>query len=180
LYTAKSPQDGGIDIGLGLRALPAGGPPWILFDPRQGQLLTLDPGPAPGGARLAAREVKDAAGKRRFVLDAVPWRTGDLLLATDAGLAIYNVASGRLDAAPLAAPPRLVARLFVDRRDRLWLGGQSGGLWMIEGRRGPPRSFDAIPTIAGSTVEVIAADSDPDTVVVSLGERGILRLRLAR
>jgi hypothetical protein len=55
-----------------------------------------------------------------------------------------------------------------------------GGLWMIEGRRGRRRSFDAIPTVAGSTVEVVAAESDPNAVVVSLGERGVVRLRLAR
>jgi hypothetical protein len=127
VYNATTPQGGAIDIGRGLRALPASGPPWILFEPRQfdprkGQLLTLDPGAAQGSARVAALEVKDAAGKRQLVLDAVPWRTGELLLATDAGLAIYTIASGRLEAAPLTAPPRPVTRLFIDRRDRLWLG----------------------------------------------------------
>jgi hypothetical protein len=50
---------------------------------------------------------------------------------------------------------------------------------MVDGRRGAPRSFDALPMIAGSTVEVIAGDADPDAVVVSLGERGVVRLRPA-
>jgi hypothetical protein len=176
-YKAKPPEDAGLEIGLGLRALPAGGPPWIILDPREGQLLTLDPGAAPGSARIAARAVNDAAGKARRVHDAVPWRAGELLLATDAGLAVCTIASGRLGAAPFIAPPRVVTRLFLDRKDRLWLGGQGGGLWMIEGRRGAPRSFDALPMIAGSTVEMIAADADPDGVVVSLGERGVARLR---
>jgi hypothetical protein len=176
-YKAKSSDDAGIEVGVGLRALAAGGPPWIIFDLRQGQLLTLDPGAAPGSARLAARAVEDAAGKPRHVHDAVPWRAGELLLATDAGLAVYTIASGRLGAAPFTAPPRPVTRLYLDRKDRLWLGGEGGGLWMIEGRRGAPRSFDALPMIAGSTVEVIAADADPDAVAVSLGERGLVRLR---
>ncbi|HEY7372540.1 MAG TPA: hypothetical protein VIF57_10310 [Polyangia bacterium] len=180
VYKAKPPEDAGIDVGLGLRALAAGGPPWIIFDRREGQFLDLDPGVAPGSARLAARAVKDAAGKPRRVHDAIPWRAGELLLATDAGLAVYTIASGKLGAAPFAAPPRPVTRLYLDRKDRLWLGGEGGGLWMIEGRRGAARSFEALPMLAGSTVEVIAADVDPDGVVVSLGERGVVRLRLGR
>jgi hypothetical protein len=175
-YKAKPPEDAGIDIGVGLRALAAGGPPWIVFDSREGQLLTLDPGATPGAAHLAARVVKDAAGKPRRVHDAVAWRAGELLLATDAGLAVYAIASGKLGATPFSAPPLAVTRLYLDRKDRLWLGG-ARGLWMVEGRRGAPRSFDALPMIAGSTVEVIAADADPDGVVVSLGERGVVRLR---
>jgi len=110
------------------------------------------------------------------VHDAIRWSAGELLLATDAGLALYTPATGKLVPAPIAAPPRQATRLYLDRRNRLWLGGE--GLWMMEARNGPLRSFEALPMIGRSTVQVIAADRDSDSVVVSLGERGIVRLRL--
>ena len=168
-------DDTGIEMSNDLRAIP-GGPPWIILDQGKNVLLTLAPGVGERDARVTRREVKDAAGKPRKVHDAIPWNAGDLLLATDAGLALYTPASGKLAPAPFGKLPRPIKRLYRDGKGQLWLGGE--GVWMIDGRGSPLRSFDALPMIAGSEVEVIAADSEPDSVIVSLGERGIVRLRL--
>jgi hypothetical protein len=168
-------DDSGTEMSNDLRAIP-GGPPWIILDRGKDVLLTLAPGTGNRDARVTRREVKDARGKSRLVHDAIPWSERELLLATDAGPALYTPATGKLAAAPFVSPPRPVRRLFKDRQGRLWLGG--AGLWMIDGRGNPLRSFDALPMIAGSEVEVIGADSEPDSVVVSLGARGIVRLRL--
>jgi hypothetical protein len=174
-YIGSPPDQSGIETGRRLRPLPFG-PPWIILDLDQSQLLTLTPDAGSGKAQLAHRPVTDPVGRARRVLDAIPWSEGELLLATDSGLALYSVPSGRLVDAPISPPPRAVSRLYLDRKNRLWLGGQ--GLWMLEDRGRTLRSFDALPMIGGSTVEVIAEDPESDGVVVSLGERGIVRLRL--
>jgi hypothetical protein len=173
-YPAAPPGAPGIQTGTSLRPVSLG-PPWIVLAPASGQLLALTPASGPTGARLELREIKDSAGNARKVSDAIPWAPGQLLLATDRGLAVYAPASGRLTAAAIPAPPRPVTRLCVDRKNRLWLGGD--GLWFVDGKDGL-RSLDALPMIAGSQVEAIA-DDGPDGVVVSLGERGVVRLTLA-
>jgi hypothetical protein len=110
--------------------------------------------------------------------DAFPWSQGRLLLATDAGLRLYNPTVGRLSRIDLPEPPQPATTLTTDGRGRLWLGCRTGGLWMIDPAANAVESVDRVPLIGKGTVYSLAPDPNrEDGVIVALGSRGVAFVR---
>jgi len=175
-YAARPPAQVGIDVGWGLRPLSGPAPPWILHDSVQGQLLRLTPDLPSRAATIERVEILDSHRARRRVFDALTWEGHQLLLATDAGLAIYS-GEARLGRSPFELPSGKITRLGRDQAGRLWLGGK--GLWVVDRDRATVRSLAAVPLFAGSTIEALASDPGGQGVLASIGERGVVRIHLA-
>jgi hypothetical protein len=141
------------------------GPPWHVVDRRSHKLFRLSIEPTPRLDEVPLGEVK--------VHDALAWKEGSLLLATDQGLRLYrDGAMGPPDLPVTAAPPFRTAR---DGLGRLWMGGN--GLWLVQGNE--LIHLDDAIEIGVSPVEAIAADPDHlGGVIVSIGGRGVLFVRL--
>jgi hypothetical protein len=152
-----------------LRAVDPEGPPWVIHG--EECLLLLTPGQNWGESALKPVTLPTAVGK---VYDALALARGKLLLATDAGLRVFNKRSATLTFPDFKAPSAKVRALCRDGKGRVWLAG--GGIWMVDGA-GTVHSFEKI-TLIGGPVWTVGADSDCDEgVIVSLGRRGVLILR---
>lgn len=169
--------DNSLEVGQGLQALGGDGPPWLLLDGGYSQLLRLAHGPGFDDPKLDAVEVVEGADPLE-VLDAIPWSEGELLLATDKGLRRFDIATGEVRPAGLPAPDRPVASLARDGHGRVWLGGE--GLWLVDGDGGGLRDLGDLPMIGRTAVATMAADPEHrDGVILSLGPRGVVHLRVA-
>jgi hypothetical protein len=120
------------------RPLSPEGPPWLLLD-REG-LWRLDHGPRGQDPRIAREDVRQGGTSLR-VRDAMPWSGRSLMLATEAGLRVYDPATkqtSRTEFPDLAQPATTLTR---DGLNRLWLGNEQG-LWWCEARA---KALDPIP-----------------------------------
>lgn len=166
-----------LQVGWGLHAVSDAGPPWILLDRDQGQLLRLAYGPDFKAPQLDAVKVVEA-GNGLEIRDAIPWAEGDLLLATDQGVRRFVIAPGEVRPAPLPDPGRPVTSLARDGLGRVWIGGD--GLWLVDPDGKALHDAAAVPMLGRSSVTALAADPGRrDGVIVSLGIRGVVFVRVA-
>ena len=169
--------DTSLQIGWGVRARRRRRAPWLLLDRDQSQLLRLAHGPGFQDPKLD--KIKVAEGNAVLkVRDAIPWSEGTLLLATDKGLRLFDTATDRVRPSPLRAPDRPVASLTRDGLGRVWLGGE--GLWLVDPDGKTLHDVGALPMIGRTPVVTIAADpGNRDGVILSLGARGVVFVRVA-
>jgi ligand-binding sensor domain-containing protein len=90
--------------------------------------------------------------------------TSRLLIATNAGLKLFDTDHETLTTANIPILPGQVRLLVRDRRGRLWMGG--AGLWMLDGH--DLIEFGSRMSATGSDVEASAGDPLSDGVVVLL------------
>jgi hypothetical protein len=169
-------SDRGFEIGTSLRVVGDAGPPWLLLDGSNAQLLRLTYGPDFKDPRLDKVKVVEG-GTALKVHDAIPWAEGTLLLATDKGPRRLAIASGAVGPTALPDPGRPITSLAPDGLGRVWLGGE--GLWMVD-REGKLHDCGALPMIGRTNVVTLAADpGHRDGVIASLGARGVVFVRVA-
>jgi hypothetical protein len=156
------------------RAVGGEGPPWI-FEGGEA-LLALTP-PATDPTLLEKLTPSDAGGAEAKVRSAVPLRAGKLLVASDLGLRVADEATGALSAAPFASSGADVTLLGRDGQGRIWLFGAR--VHLFDPRTGELSLVAHLPLLEAS--EPIAVGEDPDArdgVIVSIGERGVLFIRV--
>ncbi|HEY2158013.1 MAG TPA: hypothetical protein VGH33_20460, partial [Isosphaeraceae bacterium] len=105
--------DTNFPVGWGLQAVGDSGPPWVLLDRTDKQLLRLRYGPDFKEPKLDAVKVVENSAPLK-ILDAIPWSKAELLLATDKGLRRLDVASAKIHPPPLPAPDRPATSLARD------------------------------------------------------------------
>ena len=148
------------------------GPPWLLIDRQEEQLVRIFRIPGIDKLRIATITAQED-GRVPAIYDAIPWTKEKLLLATDRGLRTFEIASDKVAQPALPDPKRLARRLCRDGRGRLWIGGE--GLVMIDTGGRTIHTFDALPMLGRSTIDTLAADpGHADGVVAALSERGLL------
>jgi ligand-binding sensor domain-containing protein len=153
------------------------GPPWILLDRTHRQLLRLAYGPGFQDPKLGAVKIMEGNAALK-IHDAIPNAKGGLLLATDKGLRRLDVASGKVEPSPLPVPDRPVTALARDGLGRVWMGGD--GLWVVDADGKRLHDCGPLPMIGRTEVVTIAADPDHrDGVIASLGERGVVFVRVS-
>jgi hypothetical protein len=162
----------GLQVGNGLLVVGDAGPPWILLDCDNKQLLRLAYGPDFKDPKLdAVKLVENGASLKLH--DAIPVSKGELLLATDKGLRRFNIATARVESSPLPVPDRPITSLASDGLGRVWMGGE--GLWVVDADGKTLHDCAAVPMIGRTSVVTIAADPGRrDGVIVSLEERGVV------
>ncbi|HWE37072.1 MAG TPA: hypothetical protein VG406_10935, partial [Isosphaeraceae bacterium] len=169
--------DTNFSIGYGLRAIGDAGPPWLLLDRDDKQILGLSYGPDFKEPKLDAVKVVEN-GATLKVHDAIPWSKGELLLATEKGLRRLDIASGKVEPSPLPAPDRPITSLARDGLGRVWLAGE--GLWLADPDGTRLHDCGPLPMMGRTTVVTIAADpGHRDGIIVSLGERGVAFVRIS-
>lgn len=165
------------DITCGLRVVNGSGPPWILLDRQVKGLRRLAHGPNFRDPRLSWIPLSEG-GRVLRVYDALPRPEGDILLATDAGLRRFDAATNTLGPGPLPAPGHPVTSLARDGLGRVWLGGE--GLWLVDPDGKTLHDVGALPMVGRTPVVTVAADpGHRDGVIVSLGARGVVFVRVA-
>jgi hypothetical protein len=151
----------------GLRAASDAGPPWILFSPTEDRLYRLTCGPGQQTPRL--EQVQQEPGIK--IHDATPWTDGNVLLATSAGLRVYDPASGHAIPGPVDLPSRDIRAVCRDGSGRLWASADR--VWMWDGSR--LHDMGAVPMLDATSVSAMEADPEhPDGVILALGRRGVL------
>ncbi len=169
---SESPRPDWSDLQLDLVAIHDDGPPWIFHDPEHRLLLRLNYGEGFREAKLTIESPPELR-TRRVIRDAIAWKPGELLLATDDGLRTLTMADGRLWTPRLTTGGRPVARLARDARGRLWLGGDEG-LSVLEADGKTLHHLDDVPLIGRSRIQAIAADPDhPDGALIAIEGRGV-------
>jgi hypothetical protein len=165
------------DVGRNLRSVNEAGPPWIILDRDKSRLLSLVDGPKVEAPKLRAIDLVED-GLPYKVRDAIPWKPGELLLATDGGLRRYEVATGKIQPPPVPEPERRVDLLCRDGLGRVWMAGE--GVWIVDPDGKRLHDGEAIPMIGGGKVVAIAADPKRrDGVILSLGSRGVVFVQVA-
>ena len=162
-----------IVVGPGLQAVGKDGPPWILVDREENHLLSLTTAPDP---HLDLIRVKED-DKALQVHDALAWKEGELLLATDHGLRVFERSTGKTQPAPIPKPDGPVKFVGRDGLGRLWLAGE--GLWMFEPATGKLHTASSLPMIGQTEPTALAADPDhSDGIILALGQRGVVFVRI--
>jgi hypothetical protein len=164
--------------GAALRAVNEADPPWILLDPINEVLVRLSAGPNVVVPRLAVLSPADVGAEPPLkVRDAIPWATGELLLATDRGLRTLAIEGGKLATPPLNAAGRVISHLTRDDRGRLWLGGEGLAVLDVDGKA--LRPLDELPMLGRSRIEALAADPGcADGAVAAIEGRGVVFVRV--
>ena len=170
---APLPEDLGFHRGL--RAVTTDGPPWILLDLDDGELVRMEYGPG-GRRRNSDRSGSPKATRHWPSPMRCPgagvrccWRR------TGACGCTRSPPEGR---APPPSPHRdgIVSSLCRDGLGRLWLAG--AGLAMIEADGKALHAFDALPMMGRSAVAALAADAGHDDgVAVAMESRGVVLVR---
>jgi hypothetical protein len=161
------------------RPLNSNGPPWLLLDRDGDNLWRLEHGAQGENPQLTRVRTRDGENALR-IHDAIPWSDGALLLATDAGLRIYILASRTTSRADLPEPARPATTLVRDGLGRLWLGGD-GGLWLSGPGARAPEAFARLPWVGRGGIHGLALDPrHADGVIVALGSRGVAFVRATR
>jgi hypothetical protein len=161
-----------------LAPVSAIGPPWMLLDNYRHNLWKLKHGTKGENPRLSRVDVKDA-GIAVEIHDTLPWSDNSLLLATRAGLRLYDLKTGKLTPSALPEPPQPATRLARDGFGRLWLGGN--GLWLLDAGATSLEALDRVPSI--SLCEVYDLERDPhdaEGVIAALGSKGVAFVRAAQ
>ena len=151
------------------RVIDTGGPPWLLHDYRHHELWTFGHGPpeSPTLERLRTERPSDFE-----ILAGLELMPGRLLLATAEGLGVLSVADDRLEPWSRPAPAGGVNALARDGGGRIWLGGS--GLWLLD-ETDTLHELSRLPVVSAALISDIVADpDDPNGVVVSLGDRGLI------
>ncbi len=157
-----------------LSPVTADGPPWLLLDRSNGGLFRLDQGARGDDPRLTWVSTKEGETKA-----AIPWSEGGLL-ATDAGLRIYEPATRRLTKFDLDAPIKSVTSMARDGLGRLWLGCEDG-LRLVEVGAKTPESLDRVPGVRRSQVACLAADPlHEDGVIAVIDSEAAVFIRASR
>ncbi|HEX4823662.1 MAG TPA: hypothetical protein VFV19_05090 [Candidatus Polarisedimenticolaceae bacterium] len=149
------------------------GPPWFILNRRLSplaidhRLVMFDYDREFHSARL--RDVKLDGDDSLEVYDAIALAPSRLLVATSAGLKVFDTRSNTLLSCEFPVPPQEVRRLARDRRGRIWMGG--AGLWILDGH-------DLIDggsrlSSTGNDVEALAKNPMSDGVIVLL-KRGMV------
>ncbi len=161
-----------LELGTGLRAINDTGPPWILLDPENEQLLRLSYRPSIKDIRLDLLPVKDNVGVMK-IRDAIKWNNDELLLATDRGVRTFALATSKVGSPAIETGGRQVARLCRDTLGRLWLGGDR--LTLIEADGKTIRTLDGLPMVGESAIVARGADSSqPGGIIAALEGRGVV------
>ena len=161
---------------LRLDPLNTDGPPWLLLDHSQKTLWQLSHEAQHANPLLTEVVIREGQYKLE-ISAAIPWSKGTLLLATDAGIREYSLATRKLTKVDFGEPPKPVNTLVRDGLGRLWLGGKSG-LWMVDAGGKTLESFDRMPWLRRNEVESLGIDpSHKDGVIVTLGDRGVVFVR---
>ena len=169
------PAEGTYPIGQGLGVINEVGPPWVIHDCGEGQLLGLDYNLEIKNIKFAALPISEN-GLPLKVYDAVSWSREEILIATRKGLMLYDIFARKHRPAPLPSPDRAVKMLARDGSGRLWMGGE--GLWMVD-PVGRLHDLAPVPMVGRSTVAALATDARrKDGVIVSLGVRGVAFVRV--
>jgi ligand-binding sensor domain-containing protein len=106
-----------------------------------------------------------------------PWSNGSILLATNAGLRVYDRETRRVSKVAIEDPQGQVQAMARDGLNRLWLGGERG-LWIVDAGKTSLRSFDRVPWIQRNSVTALASDPQhKDGMIVGLGSRGGVFIR---
>jgi ligand-binding sensor domain-containing protein len=156
------------------KSLTANGPPWILLD-RKG-LWRLEHGPG-GQDPQIGREVVREGGKSLRVHDAISWSGRSLLLATEAGLRVYDPGTKTTARADFPEPAERATVLVLDGLNRLWLGNEHG-LWLSEPSAKAAEPLDRIAGVSGGGVLALARDPQhADGVIAALGPRCLAFVR---
>jgi hypothetical protein len=167
----------GLEVGRGARTIGDAGPPWLLLDRDETQLLSLVYGSEFKDPKLDAVRITEA-GAALKILDAIPLSKGELLLATDKGLRRFEIASAKVQPSPLPVPDRPVTSLARDGLGRVWLAGE--GLWVVDADGKRLHDCGSLPMMGRTEIVTIAADPERrDGVIVSLGERGVAFVRVS-
>jgi hypothetical protein len=168
-YDAKPP--GGLDVSFDVQVLTTSGPPWVLHDRQQKRLMLFSHDPAREHPNLVPLPVTEG-GASLPIEAAIPWRSGAVLLATDRGLRLYDVAKRTIAPAPVPSFSAPVKAFCRDRRGRLWIAGD--GLWLVDARGQTLQALDGLPTGHSQVVAIAPDPAHDDGVIASLSERGIL------
>ena len=159
-----------------LSALAMNGPPWLLLDRDYGDLWKLEHAADGTDPRLTPIQIQEGE-TRRGVHAAIVWSVGTLLLATDAGLRLFDPSTGRVSPFELDHPLNWADFVARDGLGRLWVVGE-GGLRMVEAGSKTLESFDRVPWVRASEVEALVPDpAHADGVVMALGDRGAAFVR---
>ncbi|HEV3386998.1 MAG TPA: hypothetical protein VG097_19425 [Gemmata sp.] len=151
------------------RVIGEGNPPWTLLS-RDG-LFRLSPGKRAEDAVLTPIPQLEKLGT---IHDALALKTGQILLASTAGLRLFDEPSGKVSECPFAQPQGKVRALCRDGRGRTWLVGN--GIWMVDAK-GKIHDLGKLNRY-GTMASAIGADSSDATgVIVGLGRRGVLFVR---
>ncbi len=169
--------DTNFPVGWGLQTIGDAGPPWLLLDRHDKQLLHLAYGPDFKDPKLEAVKLVENAISLKLH-DAIPWSKGELLLATDKGVRRFDIAPAKTQASPLPIPDRPVTSLARDSLGRVWMGGE--GLWIVDADGKRLHDRGPLPMIGRTSVATIAADPDHrDGVIVALEGRGVAFVRVS-
>jgi hypothetical protein len=177
--TASSSHLPGATVDL-QKLVSESGPPWFIINRRLSpqaidyRLVKFSYDHEFRSARLL--DVNLDAKNSLEVYDAITLAPSRLLVATSAGLKVFDIRSDTLLAADFPVPPRDVRRLARDRRGRVWMGG--AGLWMFDGH--DRIDFGSRMSSTGSDVEALAGDPMSDGVVVLLRRGMVLFLDTPR
>jgi hypothetical protein len=162
-----------------LDPLNTNGPPWLLLDRYGHDLWRLEPGAQGENPRLTRVRIGDGQKSRR-ISDAIPWSDAALLLATDAGLRTYTLATRTTARTRFPEPAQPASTLVRDGLGRFWLGSDQG-LWLSEPGAKAPEPLDRVPWVGRGGVRGFAPDPQHvDGVIVALGSRGVAFVRASR
>jgi hypothetical protein len=117
-----------------------------------------------------------AAGVRpvlagRVVDDVVAWDDGQVVLAIDGDLMIFDVATNRLEGFPFVQRGTGVTHIARDRQGRLWWASGTG-LWLVDH---DAARLVAVPALIDRTIVDLAADP-AGGVAVALGSGGLVQV----
>ena len=174
----RPPGDKALDVGVGLRAADAPGPPWTLFDPENERLVRLSVDQNTDDVLVEVLPVRDGTDELR-IWDMVKSANGELLLATNRGLRTFAPGTSKLESPKIDLAGREARRMCRDGLGRLWIAGT--GLALIHAGGEKVDQFDDVLPMVGDR-NIVAMSPDPDRqggIFFAIEGRGVVAVQVA-
>jgi len=160
-------------VGEPLRFVDGVGPPWIglPFAASTWAMARLDLNEA-GGVPLLNDVPVTIDGVRVQIRDAMAWGKGQLLLATNRGLCLFDLRWSNCQALAPNGLDDEVGIIMRDRLKRVWLAGR--GLWLLENETVARPVHPAVPALAEADVVAMAEAPDGRLALGLMGRGAVI------